>query len=200
MAMENYNMIIAGIIGSAVTLLLTALLDYLKERHHSMIEIRKLVFQRRVDAAENAVSWLQEGIDCLRMMQSACDDIEEVYNPVVCERLFKSAAQANILFENAGNSLNRIYLYYNFADIENKYNTLQSWEYINFALTEIGKLDQQALALRNSGLSDDCEEIKSLQAKAIKLFRNLSKSLNSNIDSMVEILNKLRSEFDKYSK
>ena len=200
MVIENYNMIIAGIIGSAVTLLLTALLDYLKERHHSMIEIRKLVFQRKVDAAENAVSWLQEGIDCLRMMQSACDDIEEEYNPVVCERLFKSATQANVLFENAGKLLNRIYLYYDFGAIEKKYNTIQSWNYINFALTEIGKLDQQALSLRNNGLSDDSEEIKSLQDKAIKLFRNLSKSLNANIDSMVEILNTLRKEFNKYSK
>lgn len=200
MVMENYNMIIAGIIGSAVTLLLTALLDYLKERHHSKIEIRKLVFQRKVDAAEKAVSWLQEGIDCLRMMQSACDDIEEDYNPVVCERLFKSASQANILFENTGNSLNRIYLYYNFADIENKYNTIESYYYINFAITEIGKLDQQALGLRNKGLSDDSEEIKLLQAKAISLFRNLSKSLNANIDSMSEILSKLRTEFNQYSK
>ena len=198
--MENYNMIIAGVIGSAITLLLTALLDYLKERYRAKIEIQKLLFHRKADTVENAVSWLQEGIDCLRMMQSACDDIEEEYNPIVYERLLKSTIQANKLFEDSGKFLNRIYLYYNFADIENKYNTIESWDYINFAITEIGKLDQQALALRNSGLSDDSEEIKSLQAKAIKLFRNLSKSLNSNIDSMVEILNKLRSEFDKYSK
>ena len=198
--MENYNMIIAGVIGSAITLLLTALLDYLKEWYHAKIEIQKLLFQRKVDTAENAVSWLQEGIDCLRMMQSACDDIKEEYNPIVCERLFKSATQANMLFENTGKFLNRIYLYYNFADIENKYNTIESWDYINFAITEIGKLDQQALGLRNKGLSDDSEEIKLLQAKAISLFRNLSKSLNANIDSMVEILNTLRKEFNKYSK
>ena len=61
-------------------------------------------------------------------------------------------------------------------------------------------MDQQALGLRNKGLSDDSEEIKLLQAKAISLFRNLSKSLNANIDSMVEILNTLRKEFNKYSK
>ena len=47
---------------------------------------------------------------------------------------------------------------------------------------------------------DDSEEIKLLQATAINLFRNLSKSLNANINSMVEILCKLRTEFDKYSK
>ena len=198
--MENYKMIIAGVIGSAITLLLTALLDYLKERYRVKIEIQKLLFHRKADTVENAVSWLQEGIDCLRMMQSACDDIEEEYNPIVYERLLKSTMQANKLFEDSGKFLNRIYLYYNFADIENKYNTIESWNYINFAITEIGKLDQQALGLRNNGLSDDSEEIKLLRAKAIVLFRNLSKSLNANINSMVEILCKLRTEFDKYSK
>ena len=198
--MENYNMIIAGVIGSAITLLLTALLDYLKERYRAKIEIQKLLFHRKADTVENAVSWLQEGIDCLRMMQSACDDIEEEYNPIVYERLLKSAIQANKLFEDSGKFLNRIYLYYNFADIENKYNTIESWDYINFAITEIGKLDQQAFGLHNNGLLDDSEEIKLLRAKAIVLFRNLSKSLDANINSMVEILCKLRTEFDKYSK
>lgn len=198
--MENYNMIIAGVIGSAITLLLTAFLDYLKERYRAKIEIQKLLFHRKADTVENAVSWLQEGIDCLRMMQSACNDIEEEYNPTVYERLLKSAIQANKLFEDTGKFLNRIYLYYNFADIENKYNTIEAWDYINFAITEIGKLNQQALGLRNNGLSDDSEEIKLLRAKAICPFRNLSKSLNANINSMVEILCKLRTEFNKYSK
>lgn len=193
-------MIIAGAIGSAITLLLTALLDYLKERYRAKIEIQKLVFQRKAEAAESAVSWLREGIDCLRMMQSACNDIEEKYNPVVSERLLKSATQANVLFDNTSKQLNRIYLYYTFVDIENKWNTLQSWDYINFALTEIGKLDQKALELRNRGLTDDSEEIKILQSKAINLFRNLSKSLDANINSMAEILSKLRTEFDKYTK
>ena len=198
--MENYNMIIAGVIGSAITLLLTAFLDYLKERYRAKIEIQKLLFHRKADTVENSVSWLQEGIDCLRMMQSACNDIEEEYNPIVYERLLKSAIQANKLFEDTGKFLNRIYLYYNFADIENKYNTIESWDYINFAITEIGKLDQKALGLRNNGFSDDSEEIKLLRTQAINLFRNLSKSLNANIDSMVEILSNLRTEFDKYSK
>lgn len=198
--MENYNMIIAGVIGSAITLLLTAFLDYLKERYRAKIEIQKLLFHRKADTVENAVSWLQEGIDCLRMMQSACNDIEEEYNPIVYERLLKSAIQANKLFEDTGKFLNRIYLYYNFADIENKYNTIESWDYINLAITEIGELDQKALGLRNNGFSDDSEEIKLLRIQAINLFRNLSKSLNANIDSMVEILSKLRTEFDKYSK
>ena len=47
--MESYNMIIAGVIGSAITLLLTAFLDYLKERYRAKIEIQKLLFHRKAD-------------------------------------------------------------------------------------------------------------------------------------------------------
>lgn len=46
--MENYNMIIAGVIGSAITLLLTAVIDYLKEKYRAKIEIQKNVFQRKL--------------------------------------------------------------------------------------------------------------------------------------------------------
>lgn len=31
--MENYKMIIAGVIGSVITLLITAIIDYYKERY-----------------------------------------------------------------------------------------------------------------------------------------------------------------------
>ena len=47
--MEDYNLIIAGVIGSAITLLLTAFLDYLKERYRAKIEIQKLLFHRKAD-------------------------------------------------------------------------------------------------------------------------------------------------------
>ena len=45
--MENYNLIIAGVIGSTITLLLTAIFDFLKEKYRAKIEMKKLVFQMR---------------------------------------------------------------------------------------------------------------------------------------------------------
>lgn len=133
------------------------------------------------------------------MMQIACDDIEEKYNPIVWEKLIKSSIQARKLYETASKYLNPIYLYYDFSNIESKHNLMQSWEYINFALTEIGKLDQQASDLRNNGCPDDCEEIKKLQTQAINLFRKLSKSLDTQITAITEMLNTLRYEYRKYS-
>lgn len=66
--MENYNLIVAGTIGSVITLFLTTIFDYLKEGYRAKIDERKIVFQRRIEIAENAVSWFQKSIDCYRMM------------------------------------------------------------------------------------------------------------------------------------
>lgn len=101
-------MIIAGAIVSAITLLLTALLDYLKEIYRAKIDMRKLVFQRKTDVVERAVSWYQEAIDCYRMMQTACDAMEEKYNPTTYSRLLASFTQAGRLYASTSKILNPI--------------------------------------------------------------------------------------------
>ena len=84
--MENYNLIVAGTIDSVITLFLTTIFDYLKEGYRAKIDDRKIVFQRRIEIAENAVSWFQESIDCYRMMQIACNEMSEEHNPVVWDK------------------------------------------------------------------------------------------------------------------
>lgn len=192
-------MIIAGVIGSAITLFLTAIFEYLKERYREKIEIRKLVFQRRTNAVENAVSWLQESIDCYRMLQSACNDIEDNYNPVIWERIMLSSNQANKLYLDTRKFLNPIYLYYDFKEIEKKYHILSSSEYINYAINQIGKLNQTEFELQNTGVSNNCDELKKVQQNRIKLFKELYKAIDDQICSMAEMISVLRKEYSKYS-
>ena len=195
--MDNYNIIIAGVIGSSITLLLTALFDYLKEKHRAKIDMRKLVFQRKTDVVERAVSWYQEAIDCYRMMQTACDALEEEYNPTTYNRLVASFAQASRLYENTSKVLNPIYLYYNFSDIESKYDIQYSWEYINFTIKELGKLDQQVLKLYNQGLTDDSNEIKTLRTNALDILKKFARAIDVQITIITEIMSKLREEYQK---
>ena len=195
--MENYNMIIAGVIGSAITLLLTALFDYLKERYRAKIEIQKLVFQRKTDAVERAISWFQEAIDCYRMMQTACDAIEEKYNPTTYSRLLASFTQAGRLYEGTSKTLNPIYLYYNFSDIESKYDIQHSWEYINFAIKELGRLDQQVLELYNLGLTDESNEIKALRTNALDILKKFAEAIDVQIAIIADIISKLREDYQK---
>ena len=195
--MENYNLIIAGVIGSTITLFLTAIIDFIKEKYRTKIEMQKLVFQRKTDAVERAISWYQEAIDCYRMMQTACDALEEEYNPTTYSRLMASFAQAGRLYENTSKVLNPIYLYYNFSDIESKYDIQYSWEYLNFTIKELGKLDQQVLKLYNQGLTDDSNEIKTLRTKALDILKKFAKAIDVQITIITEIMSKLREEYQK---
>ena len=195
--MENYNLIIAGVIGSTITLFLTAIIDFIKEKYRTKIEMQKLVFQRKTDAVERAISWYQEAIDCYKMMQTACDTLEEEYNPTTYSRLVASFAQAGRLYENTSKVLNPIYLYYNFSDIESKYDIQYSWEYINFAIKELGSLDQLVIELRNQGLSDESNEVKALRAKALDILKKFSKAIDVQIAIIAEIMNKLRDDYKK---
>lgn len=195
--MENYNLIIAGVIGSTITLFLTAIIDFIKEKYRTKIEMQKLVFHRKTDAVERAISWYQEAIDCYRMMQTACDAMEEEYNPTTYSRLVASFAQAGRLYENTSKVLNPIYLYYNFSDIESKYDIQYSWEYINFTIKELGKLDQQVLKLYNQGLTDDSNEIKTLRTKALDILKKFAIAIDVQITIITEIMSKLREEYQK---
>lgn len=195
--MENYNLIIAGVIGSTITLFLTAIIDFIKEKYHTKIEMQKLVFQRKTDAVERAISWYQEAIDCYKMMQTACDTLEEEYNPTTYSRLVASFAQAGRLYENTSKVLNPIYLYYNFSDIESKYDIQYSLEYINFTIKELGKLDQQVLKLYNQGLTDDSNEIKTLRTNALDILKKFARAIDVQITIITEIMSKLREEYQK---
>lgn len=195
--MENYNLIIAGVIGSTITLFLTAIIDFIKEKYRAKIEMQKLVFQRKTDAVERAISWYQEAIDCYRMMQTACDALEEEYNPTTYNRLVASFAQASRLYENTSKVLNPIYLYYNFSDIENKYDIQHSLEYINFAVKELGRIDQSILELYNQGLTDENDQIKTLRTKYLDILKKFAIAIDVQITIITEIMSKLREEYQK---
>ena len=77
---------------------------------------------------------------------------------------------------------------------------MSSTEQINHAATEIGKLDQNAVKHQNQGLAEDSNEIKQLKQDAIGLFRQLSKSLDSQIEALLEMIGALRSGYRNYLK
>ena len=193
--MGNYHIVIGGVIGSSITLLLTSLLDYLKEKYRNKIELRKLVFQRKTDAVERAISWLQEASDCYRLMQSACDAMEYEYTTTSYNRLVASFVQANKLYENAGEKLNPIYLYYNFSEIEKKYNIQYSWNQINLAIKELEKLDLLALEMYKQGMADDCNEVREIRCKAIDILKIFSKHTGTQTQIITEIMDIIRNDY-----
>lgn len=196
--MNDYNLVISGVIGSVITLLLTAIIDYLKERFRSKMEMKRMVFQRQTDAAERAMSWYQEGIDSLRMLKMACDEVELDYNSATWMKFVTSSNKMNKLYDSADAELNPIYLYFDFSMIEEKNNSLKSMMYINYALTEIGKFEQQILNLKREGVSDDSNEIVEIYKSAIWLLKEISKAIDNQINSMTECQSELKKYYMEY--
>ena len=126
--------------------------------------------------------------------------MNEEHNPVVWDKFIKSSMQAYNLYLCTPKNLNRLYLYFDTLDIERKHNLVYSTEQINRTVTELGKLDQEAVRLQNQGFTEDSNEIKLLKQDVIFLFKQLSKSLYSQIDALSERIYTLRSEYRKYYK
>lgn len=197
--MEEFKIITSGLIGSIITLIIKAIIDAWNESKKHKRELRRLVFQRKTDAVEKAVTWYQEAIDCYMMLQLACDEVNQSFNIATWSKLVLATTQANKLYQETNSRLNQIYLYYNFSLIEEKHHIVKSSQYINYATTEICKYDQQARELRLAGATDDSDEIKELQVKTISLFKELSKALEDQISSIAEIQSVIRQEYKSYS-
>ena len=93
-----------------------------------------------------------------------------------------------------------IYLYYSFNEINNKYDSAGSIDYINFALAEISRLNQSASSLRNQGFTDDSKEILQMRNKAIDLLAKMISGIDVQIAIILEIQNVLRADLSQYNK
>lgn len=196
--MEEFKMITAGLIGSIITLIIKAIIDARTDSVQHKRELKKLVFQRKTDAIERAMSWFQEAIDCYSMMRMGHNELGVKYTPVAISKIEASLMQALRLYNESPTRLNQIYLYYDFSDVEYIFGTRESMEFINVTIASIAELDQDARVLRLAGKTDESPEIQQLQTKAKELFKELPKAINAQIAHIVEIQNIIRQEYKNY--
>lgn len=197
--MEELKMIVIGLLSSAITLLLKAFLDYLSENRKDKSELKKLMFQRKTDTVEKAMSWYQEAIDCFSSMQMACEVLKEDFNIFDYSLYILASQKAKKLTEETAEKLNPLYLYFDVSQIEQQYDTTHSLYYIIYAQKEIYKLDQKANELSEKGFAPDSIEIKNVMNQGKVLFDGLYKALDVHIESMANIQRRLRLEYKGYS-
>lgn len=185
------GIIIAGLVGSLITLIIKALIDALTETKRYRRKLRKQVFQRKTNAVEIAMSWYQEALDNYSMLQQACKSFGQGIDNFALYRLHSSTLKADKLFQESSSRLNPIYLYYDFSDIESKHNSYSSMQYINYGITEISKLDNMAHNITP-------KEFDKLYKSAITIFKEMSKAIEAQKLTIVEIQNKLREDYKQF--
>ncbi len=194
--MEQY--ITAGLIGSLVTIIIQAIINAISERVKHKRELRSLVFQRKLEVVEKAMSWYQETLDMYYMFQIALKEYNKECNPITVQKIQVACMKSNKLFQETESRLNSIYLYYDFSDIEKKYHGRESMEIINTSLTLIAEIGQEITALEPSEFAKQlCEALCEERVKASHM---LADAIDNQVYIIAEIGQKLRTEYKDYLK
>ncbi len=190
------QIITAGLIGSLITIIIQAVINALSERIKYKRELRALVFKRKTEIVEKAMSWYQESLDMYSMLQTALKDYDKDCSPVTVEKIQVALLKSNKLFEDTETRLNPIYLYYDFSDIEAKYHGRESMQIINKLLDFIGKIGQRITTMEPSEFSEQlCAALHEQRVDASHL---LADAINNQIYVIAEIGERLRKEYKTY--
>lgn len=197
--MNITDIITGGFIGSIIALIVKSFFDRWSARIAYQRELRKQVFQRKTDVVEKAMSWYQETVDMYGLFQMAIQEYDGSTNPVTIEKIQYVSIRLNTLFQETATKLNPIYLYYDFADIEAKYNVAKSAHVINDAFVLIGEIQQYITPTPISNEKDS--ELRDLWFLRLKETLDIAASaINNQKFAIVEMQQRLRAEYQQYMK
>lgn len=197
--MNITDIITGGLIGSIVTLILRSFIDRWNANTLYKQELRKQVFQRKTDVVERAMSWYQETVDMYSLFQMAIQEYDGSANPVTIEKIQYANIRLNALLQETSTKLNPIYLYYDFTDIEAKYNVAKSAHVINNAFVLIGEIQQYIEPISTTNEKE--LEIRKLWFNQLKQNLDIAASAMDNQKfAIVEMQQRLRTEYQQYMK
>ncbi len=197
--MSITDIITGGLVGSIITLIIKAIIDACSSHIAYKRELRRQVFQRKTDVVERAMSWYQEAVDMYSLFQMAIQKYDGSANPVTVTKIQYVSMQMTKLMQETSAKLNPIYLYYDFTDVDEKYEVLKSAQAINDAFVLIGQIQQR----KDSIPATNEAELKSRSSWFDELKQSLNKAasaMDNQKSAIVEIQQRLRTEYQKYMK
>lgn len=191
------DIITSSLIGFIIALTIKYLLERWSASTAYKRELRKQIFQRKTDAVERAMSWYQEAFDMYSLYQMAISEYDGTPNPAVMAKIQYVSMQTTKLMQDTSVKLNPIYLYYDFSDINRKYQVLESAQTINKAFALIGQMQQHM----SSDPVIDVEEQKDREQWFYELKETLdiaASAMENQKSAIVETQQRLRDEYKKY--
>lgn len=190
------QIITGGLIGSLITIIIRAIINAIGERVKYKRELRALVFKRKTEVVERAMSWYQEALDMYSMLQTALKEYDKDCNPVTVEKIQIALLKSNKLFQETDSRLNPIYLYYDFSDIETKYHGRESIQAINKSMDLICKIGQRITTIEPSEFSEQFRT--ALHEQRVEASHILADAIVNQVYIIAEIQQRLRAEYKKH--
>lgn len=194
--MEQF--VTAGLLGSLVTIIIQAIINAISDRVRHKRELRSVVFQRKLEVVENAMSWYQETLDMYYMLQTALKEYDNDCNPITIQKIQVACIKSSKLFQEAESRLNSIYLYYDFSDIEKKYHGKESMDCINKLFTLVAEIGHKIATVEPSEFSNQL--CAALHEQRVKASHMLADAIDNQVYIVFEIGQRLRNEYKDYLK
>lgn len=157
-----------------------------------------MVFQRKLEVVEKAMSWYQETLDMYYMLQTALKEYDKDCNPITVQKIQVACMKSNKLFQETESRLNSIYLYYDFSDIEKKHHGRESMDCINKLFTLVAEIGHKIVTIEPSEFAEQlCAALHEQRVKASHL---LADAIDNQVYIIAEIVQKLRTEYKNYLK
>ena len=77
---------IGALVGSLITIIIQAVINAISERVKHKRELQALVFQRKLEIVEKAMSWYQETLDMYVMLQAALKEYDKECSPITAQK------------------------------------------------------------------------------------------------------------------
>ena len=188
--------ITAGLIGSILTLIIQAIVNAVSDKVKYKRELRKQVFARKLEVAENAMTWFQETMDTYYILQTSLREYDKECNPVTVAKLDAACSKCAWLFQETPRRLNSMYLYYDFSEIEKKYHGRESMECMNQLITIVAKISYQISNLTPSEFSEKLRA--ELHGQRVEAAHSLADAIDNQMCIISEIMQSLREEYKGY--
>ena len=190
--------ITAALIGSLITIIIQAVINAISDKVKHKRELRSLVFQRKLDVVEKAISWCQDSSDMHCLLQMALREYDADWNIMTMQKMQVAFDRLNKLSQDAVNRLNAIYLYYDFSDIEAKYKSCEVTYSMNRLLTLIAGVSDKISEINQANFNEQL--YKDLQDERVNYVHQLADVVDCQIRVIDEIKQKLRKEYSDYLK
>ncbi len=189
---------IGALVGSLITIIIQAVINAISERVKHKRELQALVFQRKLEIVEKAMSWYQETLDMYVMLQAALKEYDKECSPITVQKIQIACIKSNKLFQESETRLNAIYLYYDFSEIEKKYHGRESMDCINRLFSLVAEIGYK---IENIEPTEFAEQLRTaLHEQRVRASHMLADSIDNQLYIIAEIMSLLRKEYKEYLK
>ena len=201
----SINVVLAGLIGSILTVVATKILEIIQENRRHKYSLRKIFFEKKIRAIEAAVAdWYSfaSTFGCLKVLYEQVSDERQEFAPEVFKYINDNLSnQIQRISQSSNKRSNTISLYLDIKDWDPEIfkEFIRWWSSGAIYSTRINAAMDYYKSVKGTENEDSArQEIFRINAEYDDFFKDISSIFDKTYKDLMKFLNKARQEMIKY--